>query len=215
MLPCANHGGDVVEDGDGDKGFRVCSVDSAARVGTGEDQQGCSERDKTPAIGAYVIELEVCPILVLVSHDAGWNYCLPVGFRCDSTGGRNPKDASENQQLRSKLVSQKRTADNHQRVPNAAESSRAIPERIAPTVSMKELSEALISISLSKVSGELPCVYLHCGALGIAHNFVRCKCHLVCSYLCCCCMMMRNDAKLRKSSRLPIALLICVFLLKW
>jgi len=68
MLPCAKHGCDVVEDGYGDESFRVGSVDAAAGVGTGEDQQGGSEGDKAPAIGAHVVELKVCLVLVLVSH---------------------------------------------------------------------------------------------------------------------------------------------------
>ena len=46
-----------------------------------------------------------------------------------------------------------RTADDHQRVPDAAESSRAVPEGITPTVSVKELSEALVSILLFEVVG--------------------------------------------------------------
>lgn len=64
MLPCANHGCDMVEDGDGDESFRVGPVDAAAGVGTGKDQQGCSEGDEAPAIGAYVVELEVYTVLV-------------------------------------------------------------------------------------------------------------------------------------------------------
>lgn len=61
----------MVEDGDGDESFRVGSVDAAAGVGTGEDQQGCSEGDEAPAIGSYVIELEVYIVLVLVSYATG------------------------------------------------------------------------------------------------------------------------------------------------
>jgi len=68
MLPCAKHGCDMVEDGHGDESFRVGSVDAAAGVGTGEDQQGGSEGDKAPAIGAYVVELEVCLFSVLDFH---------------------------------------------------------------------------------------------------------------------------------------------------
>jgi hypothetical protein len=98
MLPCAKHGCDMVEDGDGDEGFRVGSVDAAAGVGTGEDEQGRSERDEAPAVGAYVVELEIYVFLALDSLGAAVNAIgLPVGFRCDSTGGRNPRDASENQ----------------------------------------------------------------------------------------------------------------------
>lgn len=57
----------MVEDRDGDEGFRVGSVDAAAGVGTGEDEQGCSERDEAPTIGAHVVKLEVYMVLVLVS----------------------------------------------------------------------------------------------------------------------------------------------------
>jgi hypothetical protein len=67
MLPCSNHGCNMVEDGDGDKGFRVGPVDAATGVGTGEDEQGCSEGDETPAIGADVVKLKVYVISVLIS----------------------------------------------------------------------------------------------------------------------------------------------------
>ena len=64
MLPCAKHGCDVVEDADGNEGFRVGSVDAAMGVGTREDDQGASEGDEAPAIGAYVVQFEVCVVSV-------------------------------------------------------------------------------------------------------------------------------------------------------
>jgi hypothetical protein len=67
MLPRAKHGCDVVEDGDGDEGFRVGSVDTALGVGTGEDKQGSGEGDEAPAISADVVKLQVCMVLVLAS----------------------------------------------------------------------------------------------------------------------------------------------------
>lgn len=63
VLVCANHGCDMVEDGDGNEGFRVGSVDTTAGVGTREDHQGGSEGDEAPAIGAYIVQFEVCVVL--------------------------------------------------------------------------------------------------------------------------------------------------------
>jgi len=57
----------MVEDGDGDEGLRVGSVDAAAGVGTREDQQRCSKRDEAPTISAYVVKLEVYMVLVWFS----------------------------------------------------------------------------------------------------------------------------------------------------
>jgi hypothetical protein len=79
MLPCSSHCCDMVEDGDGDKYFCVGSVDAAARIGTGEDEQGCSEGDETPTIGADVVKLKVYVILVLTSLAAAENAWLLTG----------------------------------------------------------------------------------------------------------------------------------------
>jgi hypothetical protein len=56
-----------VEDGDSDEGFCVSPVDAAAGVGTREDEQGCSEGDEAPAIGADVVKLKVYMVLVFIS----------------------------------------------------------------------------------------------------------------------------------------------------
>jgi hypothetical protein len=70
VLPCAEHGCDVVENGDGDEGFRVGSVDAAAGVGAGEDEQGSGEGDEAPAVGAYVVEFEIYMVLSFVYLEA-------------------------------------------------------------------------------------------------------------------------------------------------
>lgn len=69
VLVRANHGCDVVEDGDGNESLRVGSVDAAAGVGTREDHERGSEGDEAPSVGAYVVQFEVCMISVFVVLD--------------------------------------------------------------------------------------------------------------------------------------------------
>lgn len=81
VLVCAKHGCDVVEDGDGNEGFRVGSVDAAAGVGAREDHQGGSEGDEAPTICAYVVQFEVCVVSVLIALAAAAVGAMPLTGR--------------------------------------------------------------------------------------------------------------------------------------
>lgn len=81
VLVCANHGCDVVENGDGNEGFRVGSVDATAGVGTRKNDQGGSEGDEAPAISAYVVQFEVCVISVCITLDEAAGAVAPLTGR--------------------------------------------------------------------------------------------------------------------------------------
>lgn len=125
VLVCANHGCDVVEDGDGNEGSRVSPVDAAAGIGTGENQQGGSEGDEAPAIGAYVVQFEICVVSVpnTLGGAAGAVASLTGRLQVRFDWGAEPWRCVRRSLGTKAWRIEGHTANDHQRVPDATESS--------------------------------------------------------------------------------------------